>query len=111
MNFVASSFVNWNAVWKIALAALIGGPGVVIVFGVLLLGLKRAGLARNAEGRLANYALSAVCGLICVGAIVVGIYAMAEKPASKAKKAKKTTSAALIAPAAGPTRLTASSAP
>jgi hypothetical protein len=51
---------------------------------------------RTAPGEWAGYALAGVCGLICVGAIVVGIYAMAEKPSSK-KPAKK-TAAVLIAP-------------
>jgi len=107
MSVLASSLVDWSAVEKIFLAALIGGPCVVIVFGILLLGLKRASAARSSEGRVANYALSGVCGVICVAALVVGIYAMAEKPSSKAKRAKKTASAALIAPAAG-ANLTAS---
>jgi len=101
----ASSLVNWNAVSKIFLAALIGGPGVVIVFGVLLLGLKRAHADKSSEVRLASYALSGVCGLICVGAVVVGIYAMAEKPSSR--PAKKTRAAAALGPRAG-TKLTAS---
>lgn len=44
-----------------------------------------------------GYALAGVCGFICVAAIVVGIYAIAEKPPSKKPAAKK-TAAALIAP-------------
>jgi len=105
---VATTLVNWNATWKILLAALIGGPGVVIVFGILLLGLKRAGVAGSSEGRLAGYALSGVCGLICVGALVVGIYAMAEKPASKAKKTAKAAAVLGSSHAPAGTRLTAS---
>ncbi len=80
----------------------------MIVFGILLLGLKRAGVAKSAEGRLANYALSGVCGLLCVGAAVVGIYAMAEKPASKAKKTAKSAAVLGNPQASADTRLTAS---
>ena len=37
-----------------------------------------------------------MCGLICVAAIVIGIYEMAKEPSSK--PAPKKTAAALIAP-------------
>jgi len=95
MTLIASEFINWSALWRIVLAALIGGAGVVIVFGFLLLGVKFANNAKSSGGEWAGYALAGVCGLICVAAIVLGIYAMAKKPSSK--PAKK-TAAALIAP-------------
>jgi len=94
MAILASEFINWSALWKIVVAALIGGVGVVVVFGFLLLGVKIANNAKGGGREWAGYALAGVCGLICVGAIVVGIYAMAEKPASK-KPAPKKTAAAL----------------
>lgn len=40
MTALASSLVDWGALWKIVAAALIGGTGVVFVFGLLLLGLE-----------------------------------------------------------------------
>ena len=94
MAILASEFINWSALWKIVVAALIGGVGVVVVFGFLLLGVKIANNAKGSGREWAGYALAGVCGLICVAAIVVGIYAMAEKPASK-KPAPKKTAAAL----------------
>ena len=36
--------VDWSAILKIVIAALIGGCGIVIVYGFLLLGVKYAGL-------------------------------------------------------------------
>jgi NADH:ubiquinone oxidoreductase subunit 6 (subunit J) len=89
MTLIASEFINWSALWKIVVAALIGGAGVVIVFGFLLVGVKIANNAKTGGREWAGYALAGVCGFICVAAIVVGIYAMAEKPSSKpaAKKA------------------------
>ena len=86
------------SLWKIVLAALVGGVGVVVPFGFLMLGVKIANNAASGGRVWAGYALAGVCGFICVAAIVIGIYAMAEKPVSK-KPAKKTASV-LIAPAA-----------
>jgi hypothetical protein len=83
---IATPFIKWSAVLKILLAGLIGGAGVVVVFGFLLLGLSRATRARNSGARLADYGLSVVCGLLVLGAVVAGIYAMVNKPASPKPK-------------------------
>jgi NADH:ubiquinone oxidoreductase subunit 6 (subunit J) len=101
MAVFASEFVNWSALWKIVVAAFVGGVGVVVVFGFLLYGVKIANDAKSGGREWAGYALAGVCGLVCVAAIVVGIYAMAEKPSSK-KPAPKKTAAALIAPSFRP---------
>lgn len=98
MAVLASEFINWAALWKIVLAAFVGGVGVVVVFGFLLYGVKIANNAGSGGREWAGYALAGVCGFICVAAIVIGIYAMAEKPVSK-KPAKKTASV-LLAPSA-----------
>jgi len=94
---VASPYINWSALWKICVAALIGGAGVVIVFGILLLGVKIANNAKSGGREWAGYALAGVCGLFCVAVIGAGIYAILNKPASK-KPAPKKTAAALVAP-------------
>jgi len=96
MTIIASEYINWSALWKICAAALVGGAGVVVVFGFLLVGVKIANNAKSGGREWAGYALAGVCGLICVAAIVIGIYAMAKKPSSK--PAPKKTAAALIAP-------------
>ena len=83
MLIVATAYINWNALWKIALAALVGGAGVVIVFGFLLVGVKIANNAKSGGREWAGYALAGVCGLFCVAVIVAGIYAMTNKPKSK----------------------------
>lgn len=97
MVILASSYINWSALWKIVLAALVGGAGVVIVFGFLLVGVKIANNAKSGGREWAGYALAGVCGLFVVAVVVAGIYAMVNKPASK-KPAPKKTAAALIAP-------------
>ncbi len=98
--FAAASkpFIDWNALWRICLAALIGGSGVVIAFGILLLAVQRARSSRNSESvRLGSWALAGVCGAFVIGAAAIGIIAMIDKPASQAKKAHKST-AALVVP-------------
>jgi hypothetical protein len=126
MFILASPIVDWNAMWKIFLVALAAGAGVVVFFGLLLLGLKLsqgpathrthnagadgtpdAGIDRtpSAGARLGGFTLALVCGLICVGVIAVGVYAMTKKPSSKPAKPK----AALVIPARPRVKLIASS--
>jgi len=89
MIALATTIVDTSALWKIILAALVGGAGVVVAFGFLLLGLARARRGRGPASRVANYALSGLAGLFCIAAVVIGIYAMATKPPSTpSKKAK-----------------------
>jgi NADH:ubiquinone oxidoreductase subunit 6 (subunit J) len=97
MLVLATPYINWSALWKICVAALVGGAGVVIVFGFLLLGVKIANNAKGGGREWAGYALSGVCGLFCLAVIAAGIYAILNKPVSK-KPAPKKTAAALIAP-------------
>jgi len=86
MFVLASPIVDWNAMWKICLVALGAGAGVVVAFGLMLLGLKFA--QRPATGtdgapspvaRLAGFAVSLVCALLCTGVIAIGVYAMTQK--------------------------------
>jgi hypothetical protein len=96
MIALATPLVKWSAVGKILLAGLIGGVGVVVVFGILLLGLSRAARTRNSGVRLADYALSGVCGVLVLAAVVAGIYAMVNKPATPKPKAKAAAVASQI---------------
>jgi hypothetical protein len=84
MLVLGDALVNWSAIWKIVLVALIGGAGIVIVYGFLLLGLKYAtadgsGGTHSEGSRVLAYALVAICAILVVGAIVLGIYAMTQK--------------------------------
>jgi hypothetical protein len=112
--------------WKICVAVLIAGTGVVVLFGIMLLGLKisqgpatHATQAAGADGtqsaathgmpsggaRIGGFTLALVCGLLVAGVIVVGVYAMTQKPSSKPAKPKT----ALVTPAGPRVRLIASS--
>ncbi|HYB25172.1 MAG TPA: hypothetical protein VEF89_01020 [Solirubrobacteraceae bacterium] len=102
MFVLATAIVDWDAMWKIFVVVLIAGTGTVVAFGFLLLGLKAANRlgpkeTRGEGPRAGGYALAAVCGVLCVGVVVVGIYAMAKKPSSTPAKPK--AKAALVIPA------------
>ena len=97
MSLLATGLINWSELWKIILTALVGGTGVVIVFGLLLLGISRGRTATRPTTRYALYTLSGLCGVLVVAVAAVGIYAMTQKPSSAKPKPK--TAAATLAPA------------
>ena len=82
MSPIAAAFVNWNELWRIILAALVGGTGVVIVFGLLLLGISRGRTATKPTTRVGLYALSGLCGILALAVATIGMYAMTNKPSS-----------------------------
>ena len=94
MSTSATALINWNELGKIALTALIAGTGVVIVFGLLLLGISRGKTATTPFTRRGLYTLSAICGALVVAVAAVGIYAMTQKP-SPARPKPKTATATL----------------
>ena len=94
MSTVAAALINWDELWKIILVALVGGMGVVVVFGLLLLGISRGRTATKPATRYGLYTLSGLCGVLVVSVAAVGIYAMTRKPSS-AKPQPKAASAAL----------------
>jgi NADH:ubiquinone oxidoreductase subunit 6 (subunit J) len=99
MSSIAAALVNWNDLWKIILTALVGGTGVVIVFGLLLLGISRGKTATRPTTRYGLYTLSGLCGILVVAVAVTGIYAMTQKPSSTKPKPK--AAAATLASASG----------
>jgi hypothetical protein len=79
MLTLATALINGSALWKIVVAAFVGGAGVAIAFGVLLLGLSRADSATGPTQRAGGYALSAACAAFCIAAVAVGVYAIVHK--------------------------------
>ena len=100
VGILATPIINGGALWKIVLASALGGIGVVIAFGLLVLFVTRAEQVRATHGgeRILYLLGSAVCGAFCLAVVVIGIYAMAKKPATPKPKATK-AAAALVAPA------------
>ena len=85
MLIFGDPIIDWSAILKIVIAALIGGCGIVIVYGFLLLGVKYAGLGDDTgtthteTSKVVGYAIAGVCAILVVGVIVLGIYAMTQK--------------------------------
>ena len=73
--------VDVDALWKIVLVALAGGVGVTAVYGFGLVGHSRITGARAAGQRpaVADVALTAVAGGVCVAAVALGLYSLTRK--------------------------------
>lgn len=83
MTALASSVIDLGALWKILVAGLVGGAGVVVAFGFVLLGRSRYLDARGeGEGIVlrAGYLLMTALGAtVCATALVLGFLAMTKK--------------------------------
>lgn len=101
MLALAAPLVKWDDILKILLAGLIGAVGVVVVYGFGLLAVSRARSTKSEGVRVADYGIAGVCGLLCVAAVAIGIYAMVNKPKSSTLKSPPKTHVALILPARG----------
>ena len=88
MSPIAAALVNWTELWRIILTALVGGTGVVLVFGLFLLGISRGKTATKPTARYGLYALSGLCGILVVAVAATGIYAMTSKPPPAKPKPK-----------------------
>jgi hypothetical protein len=86
MSIFATALINWGELWRIILAALFAGTGVVIVFGLLLLGISRGKTATKLTARYGVHTLSGLCGVLVLAVAAVGIYAVTQKPASAKPK-------------------------
>jgi hypothetical protein len=97
---LATPIINGGALWKIVLASALGGIGVVIAFGLLVLFVTRAEQVRATHGgeRILYLLGSAVCGAFCLAVVVIGIYAMAKKPATPKPKATKASAPTITRP-------------
>ena|SRR5947209_19294480 len=98
MTPIATALVNWTELWRIVLAALIGGAGVVIMFGLMVVGVSRGRTAARRSARYGLFALSGLCGVLVVAVAAVGVYAMAQKPSSVTPKPKTAAAAGPASP-------------
>jgi len=77
-----ATIVDFNALWKILLAAFAVGVGVTAIFGQGALAAARLTAARR-QGRgdalVADRLLVGLAGIVCLAAIVVGFIAMMHK--------------------------------
>jgi hypothetical protein len=88
MLALAAPLVKWDDVLKIFLVGIFGAVGVVVVYGFLMLAVSRARSSDSGGVRSVDYAIAGLCGLLCVGAVALGIYATVNKPKSSQASAK-----------------------
>ena len=76
-----ASLVDTTALWKIVVAGVVGGVGVVMAFGFVLVGTSRLESMRggSAGARTAYVLLIAIAAAFCLAALVVGVLAMTKK--------------------------------
>lgn len=98
MALLAAPLVKWDDVLKILLAGLIGAVGVVVIYGFLLLAVSRARDSKHESTRVIDYAIAGACGILCVGAVAIGIYAIVHKPKSSQSSSKGKSKIALVVP-------------
>ena len=97
MALLAAPLIKWDDVLKILLAGLIGAVGVVVIYGFLLLAVSRARDSKHESTRVIDYAIAGACGILCVGAVAIGIYAIVHKPKSSQSKASGKAKIAFVA--------------
>jgi hypothetical protein len=69
-----------DALWHVALYSLVAAVGLVTAYGTAVLALDRVERAGASPGARTGWMLAvAVAGLICLGLIVVGLWAMTQK--------------------------------
>jgi hypothetical protein len=76
-------YVDTSALLQVLVASLLGGAGLVAVFAVGLVGTSMAGQhgTTSPGRRAAGFSLATVSFLVVIGGVVLGIYAMLNKPA------------------------------
>jgi hypothetical protein len=77
-----ATIIDFDAIWRILLAAFAVGVGVTAIFGQGALAAERLRDARQ-RGRtgdvLVDGLVVALAGLVCLGALVIGLIAMTHK--------------------------------
>jgi hypothetical protein len=73
-----ASLIDVEALWHVALYSLIAAVGLVTAYGTGLLAVDR--MQRSRTIARAGWMLAAgVAGAVCVGVLVVGLWAMTQK--------------------------------
>jgi hypothetical protein len=78
---LASALVDTSALWNIIAASLAAGAGVVVAFGLALVGASRFSQDRDGSALArAGYGLLVIsCAAFCIAAVVIGFWAMTKK--------------------------------
>jgi hypothetical protein len=77
---IASSLVDVDALWHVALYSFLAMVGLVTAYGTLVLAVDRAQRQNAPPSSRAAWVLAAALGgLVCVGLLIVGFWAMTQK--------------------------------
>ncbi|MBE2315673.1 hypothetical protein DVA67_006785 [Solirubrobacter sp. CPCC 204708] len=79
---IFAELIAWGDLGKVVLVGLAGGVGLVVTWGLLLLGLERTQEVRSGarSGGLAAYgAIALVGGLCTLALLVLGLWALTQK--------------------------------
>jgi hypothetical protein len=82
MSTVVATLVDWAALGKGAIFAVVGAIGVVVAYSMVVVASARISTARREPGgraQAADIALLAVGGAVCVAALVIALLAMMHK--------------------------------
>jgi hypothetical protein len=82
----STPFIEGTDLWHIILASVAAGCGLAIAFGLILLGTEYGQTAKDGLGKAAGWLLGLLAAAFCIGAVVIGIYVMANPPKSKPLK-------------------------
>ncbi|MBO0690110.1 MAG: hypothetical protein J2P40_11155 [Candidatus Dormibacteraeota bacterium] len=74
-----AALVDWGALLRTAVIALVIGAAVVSVYSVGLVGVGRFTTLQPGLPRVAALALALGCFAVCLGAVAVGILLMVQK--------------------------------
>ncbi|MEW9532333.1 hypothetical protein [Microbispora sp. NPDC049125] len=66
-----SQYVDFDALWKVLVAALLAGAGLVAVYALGLVGLAAA---RNEDGRSAARPAGVVVAVVCFALVLAGAF-------------------------------------
>lgn len=98
----STPFIDGTALWHIVVISLAFGAGLALAFGVALLGFEHGEHGTTIGERSAGFLLTATCAVLCVVAVGVGVYVMANPPKTKPLKVVRVTSTASIASTRAP---------
>jgi hypothetical protein len=79
---IFAELVAWGDLGKVVAVGLLGGVGLVVTWGVLLLGLERTLQIRSGtrSGALVGYGAMALLGALCTLALLgLGLWAITQK--------------------------------
>ncbi|MEV8631140.1 hypothetical protein AB0395_05730 [Streptosporangium sp. NPDC051023] len=74
-----NAYLDFDALWRVLVAALLGGAGLVAIFSVGLVGLASTQSSDDGAGRPLGWVVAVVSFLVVAAGVVLGISVMLNK--------------------------------